>query len=63
MIYAGVTPFISCLKQIVNICEQFAHECHFSFNPSKSKLINFNIADHFSFLATSFLLLILEILR
>ena len=26
-----------------NVCEQFAHECHFSFNPSNSKSMSFNL--------------------
>ena len=33
-----------CLKEMVDICEQFAHEYHISFNPSKSKLMSFNLS-------------------
>ena len=40
---ALVAPSIYCLKQMVNICGQFAHEFHISFNPSKSKLMSFNL--------------------
>ena len=29
---------------MVNVCEQFAHEYHISFNPSKSKLMSFNLS-------------------
>ena len=36
---ALVAPSIYYLKEIVNICEQFAHEYRISFNPSKSKLM------------------------
>ena len=43
---ALVAPSIYCLKEMVNVCEQFAHEYHISFNPSKSKLMSFNYVDH-----------------
>ena len=29
---------------MVNVYEQFAHEYHISFNPSKSKLMSFNLS-------------------
>ena len=29
---------------MVNVCEQFDHEYHISFNPSKSKLMSFNLS-------------------
>ena len=41
---ALVAPSIYCLKEMVNVCEQFAHEYHISFNPSKSKLMSFNLS-------------------
>ena len=41
---ALVAPSIYRLKEMVNVCEQFAHEYHISFNPSKSKLMSFNLS-------------------
>ena len=41
---ALVAPFIYCLKEMVNVCEQFTHEYHICFNPSKSKLMSFNLS-------------------
>ena len=41
---ALVAPSIYCLKEKINICEQFAQEYHISFNPSKSKLMSFNLS-------------------
>ena len=37
---ALVAPSIYCLKEMVNVCEQFAHEYRISFNPSKSNLVS-----------------------
>ena len=31
------------LKEMVNICEQFAHKYHICFNPNISKLMSFNL--------------------
>ena len=42
---ALVAPSIYCLKEIVNVCEQFAHEYHISFNPSKIQINDFQV-DH-----------------
>ena len=39
-----VAPSIYCLKEMVDICKQFAHEYHISFRPSKSKLMSFNVS-------------------
>ena len=41
---ALIAPSIYCLKEMVNVCEQFAHKYHISFNPSKSKLMSFNLS-------------------
>ena len=41
---ALIAPSIYCLKEMVNVCEQFAHAYHISFNPSKSKLMSFNLS-------------------
>ena len=47
---ALVAPSIYCLKEMFNICEQFSHEdVHISFNPSKSKLMSFNLSRHSHF--------------
>ena len=39
-VIALVAPSINSLKEIINIYE---HEHHISFNPSKSKLMSFNL--------------------
>ena len=41
---ALVAPSIYCLKEMINVCEQFAHEYHISFTLSKSKLMSFNLS-------------------
>ena len=39
-----VAPSIYFLIEMVNICEQLAHEYHIRFNQSKSKLTSFNLS-------------------
>ena len=41
---ALVAPSIYYLKEMVNICKQFAHEYHIIFNTSKSKFMSFNLS-------------------
>ena len=40
---ALVAPSLSSLKEMIKICEQFAESHSMTFNPSKTKLLCFNI--------------------
>ena len=40
---ALVAPSLSSLKQMIQICEQFAESHSITFNPSKTKLLCFNM--------------------
>ena len=40
---ALVAPSLYCLKKMISICETFANKYSISFNPSKSKLLCFNV--------------------
>ena len=40
---ALAAPSLSSLKQMINICEQFAESHSITFNPSKTKLLCFNM--------------------
>ena len=40
---ALVVPSLYCLKKMISICETFANKYSISFNPSKSKLLCFNV--------------------
>ena len=41
--YSLVATFLSSLKQMIKICEQFVKSHRITFNPSKTKLLCFNI--------------------
>ena len=38
-----IAPSLYCLNKIISICETFANKYCISFNPSKSKLLCFNV--------------------
>ena len=39
-----LAPSLAALREMVSICETYATEYHLLFNPSKSKLMYFNIS-------------------
>ena len=44
---ALVAPSLYCLKKMISICETFANKYIISFNPSKSKLLCFNLDSYY----------------
>ena len=39
-----LAPFLDVLRHMIGICEDYAQEFHISFNPSKSKLMYYNVS-------------------
>ena len=38
-----LAPSLDALRHMIGICEDYAHEFHILFNPSKSKLMYYNV--------------------